>query len=121
MHISDLGQLLRRQRAACADRHRGGTRGLATRPRVPDHAGHHRKQAAALIGGEGRVLKVFLSSTAKDLEPHRVAVDAAIRKLEGLHSVRMEDWTARPDTPRETCEAEVRGSGLFIGILGPCY
>src|SRR3954454_11296816 len=67
------------------------------------------------------MLKVLLSSTAKDLEPYRAAVDAVIRKLEGLHSVRMEDWTARPNTPRETCEDEVRGSDLFIGILGHCY
>src|SRR3954447_1687726 len=67
------------------------------------------------------MLKVFLSSTAKDLEPYRAAVDAVIRKLDGLHSIRMEDWTARPNTPRETCEAEVRGSDLFIGILGHCY
>src|SRR3954447_5894641 len=67
------------------------------------------------------MLKVFLSSTAKDLEPYRAAVDAVIRKLDGLHSIRMEDWTARPNAPRETCEAEARGSDLFIGILGHCY
>ena len=44
-----------------------------------------------------------------------------MRRLEGLHCVRMEDWTARPDTPRATCEAEIHTSDLFIGILGPCY
>jgi hypothetical protein len=67
------------------------------------------------------VLKVFLSSTSKDLDSFRKAVDTAMRRLKDLHCVRMEDWTARPGTPRAVCEAEVRESQLFIGILGHCY
>ncbi len=67
------------------------------------------------------VLKVFLSSTSKDLDPFRKAVDTAIHRLKDLHCVRMENWTARPDTPRAVCEAQVRESQLFIGILGHCY
>src|SRR4051794_15362838 len=88
---------------------------------MTDHAGHHRKQAGALMARNDKLLKVFLSSTAKDLEPCRAAVDAAIRKLEGLHGVRMEDWTAEPGTPRAVCEVKVRGSDIFVGILGHCY
>ena len=36
------------------------------------------------------VLKVFLSSTSKDLDPFRKAVDTAIHRLKDLHCVRME-------------------------------
>jgi len=38
---------------------------------------------------------VFLSSTARDLHPHRQAVYPAIEALDGYHCVRMEDFGAR--------------------------
>jgi hypothetical protein len=88
---------------------------------MADHAGHHRERAGALMASVDKLLKVFLSSTAKDLAPYREAVAAAIRKLENLHSVRMEDWTAQPGTPRAVCEAKVRESDIFVGIVGHCY
>ncbi len=65
--------------------------------------------------------RVFLSSTGKDLGPHREAVFNALRRLEGLHTVRMEDFTAASVPPRVLCEEKVRSCQLFIGILGHCY
>ena len=50
-----------------------------------------------------RPLRVFLSSTAKDLEQHRLRVGEALERMGNL-SVRMETFGARPGTPVEAVE-----------------
>lgn len=64
---------------------------------------------------------VFLSSTAKDLQPYRDAVAEAISKLEGYHCVRMEDFGARDGAAVEVCQAKVAESDLFVGLVGHLY
>jgi hypothetical protein len=65
--------------------------------------------------------RVFLSSTGKDLGPHREAVYEALSRVDGIKVVRMEDFTADPRVPRRLCEDKVGCSDIFIGILGHCY
>src|SRR5947209_7415711 len=61
---------------------------------------------------------VFLSSTAKDLQPWRDAVAEAIAKLAGFHCVWREDFGAVDAEPVEVCRRKVRESDVFVGLVG---
>ncbi len=65
-------------------------------------------------------MKVFISSTYKDLIDYRTA---AIRAVEGTnyHASKMEVFGARPDEPLDACLKEVEESDLFIGIYALRY
>jgi hypothetical protein len=65
-------------------------------------------------------MKVFISSTYKDLVEYRVA---AIRAVEGTNyqTSKMEVFGARPDEPLEACLKEVEASDFFIGIYAHRY
>ena len=65
-------------------------------------------------------MKVFISSTYKDLIDYRAA---AIRAAEGTNhqASKMEVFGARPDEPLDACLNEVAESDLFIGIYAHRY
>lgn len=65
-------------------------------------------------------MKVFISSTYKDLIDYRTA---AIRAVEGTNyqASKMEVFGARPDEPLDACLKEVEESDLFIGIYALRY
>jgi hypothetical protein len=59
---------------------------------------------------------VFISSTYEDLAQHRRAVWLLLEDFEVV--VRgMERFGARPDTPLQTCLAEVEQSDVYVGII----
>lgn len=64
---------------------------------------------------------VFLSSTAKDLQPYRDAVAEAISKLAGYHYDRMEDFGARDGAAVEVCQKKVAECDVFVGLVGHLY
>jgi hypothetical protein len=64
---------------------------------------------------------VFLSSTSKDLTPHREAAYHAIESLDGYHCVRMEDFGARSAQADDLCVQKIRESDLVIFLIGPSY
>ena len=66
-------------------------------------------------------MKAFLSSTFKDLEQHRAAVIARLRRLDGVEVRCMEDFGARVGSPKEYCRREARECDLFIGVIGHLY
>ncbi|HYH82865.1 MAG TPA: HEAT repeat domain-containing protein [Longimicrobium sp.] len=66
-------------------------------------------------------MKVFLSSTFKDLEPYRAAVIARLRRLDGVEVRCMEDFGARAASPKQFCIDEARECDLFIGLIGHLY
>ncbi len=63
---------------------------------------------------------IFVSSTFVDLETHRRLVRDAIIRLEFTFKA-MEFFGALPDTPKEECLRLVRGSDIFVGIIGMRY
>jgi hypothetical protein len=64
------------------------------------------------------MIKAFLSSTSKDLEPYRQRAKEAINGIDGYHCVAMENFGAR-DSPAEVfCPEKVEGCDLFILLLG---
>jgi hypothetical protein len=67
------------------------------------------------------VLKVFLSSTFRDLQAYRAELSEALRKLDGWHSIRMEDFGARDSQAADFCRAKVAECDLFVGIVGHLY
>jgi energy-coupling factor transporter ATP-binding protein EcfA2 len=62
--------------------------------------------------------RVFLSSTAQDLGPHREAVAKAIARLDGFQCVRMEDFGARDWPTAPFCRAKVAECDIFLGLIG---
>ena len=67
------------------------------------------------------IKKVFLSSTARDLQEYREAAYKAIEGLDGYHCVRMEDFGASYQDANEFCAAKVAECDLFVGIVGHLY
>lgn len=68
---------------------------------------------------------VFLSSTSKDLAPHRNKVRQMVERLGqhdvGLASIAMETFGARPDIPLNTCLERVRAADALVVIVGHRY
>lgn len=64
--------------------------------------------------------KVFISSTFKDLKPHRNQI---LRTLEefNVELVGMENFGARESKPLATCIAELKRSNIYIGIIAMSY
>ena len=65
-------------------------------------------------------LRVFISSTAIDLEDHRKAVEDAILRLEHL-PVAMEHFGARARPPLEVCREKVLSSDVVIVMIAYRY
>ncbi|MFL6207492.1 MAG: DUF4062 domain-containing protein [Pyrinomonadaceae bacterium] len=65
-------------------------------------------------------MRVFVSSTYKDLIDHRRAVADALERL-GLQLDRMETFGARPQDATRACLTEIEASELFIGIYAHRY
>ncbi|MFL5539793.1 MAG: DUF4062 domain-containing protein, partial [Longimicrobiaceae bacterium] len=59
-------------------------------------------------------MKVFVSSTYKDLIVHREKAAQAIERL-GQQGVRMEVFGARPFEPTQVCSDELDASDAVIG------
>ena len=74
---------------------------------------------AARIRTPDQRLRVFVSSTLKELEPERRAVRAAIEQLR-LAPV-MFELGARPHPPRELYHAYLAQSDVFVGIYWQQY
>ena len=66
-------------------------------------------------------VKVFLSSTGKDLADHRDAVYAAVETVDDYHCVRMEEFGARNQSPEEICRQKVSECDVYVGIIGHLY
>lgn len=65
-------------------------------------------------------MKIFISSTYKDLVDHRARVAEAVERL-GQQGVRMEVFGARPSEVTEASLDEVEESDVFVGIYAHRY
>jgi hypothetical protein len=65
-----------------------------------------------------QVLEVFLSSTAKDLEPFRQAVHARLIRSGQFHCVWQEDFGPHSATAIEVCRTKVESADVFVGLVG---
>jgi tetratricopeptide (TPR) repeat protein len=65
-----------------------------------------------------QVLEVFLSSTARDLEPFRQAVHARLVRSGQFHCVWQEDFGPHSTTAIEVCRTKVESADLFVGLVG---
>jgi hypothetical protein len=64
---------------------------------------------------------VFLSSTAKDLQPYRDAIAEAIGTMSRVQCERMEDFGAVDGEPLEVCRRKVAESDIFVGMVGHLF
>src|SRR5262245_8202266 len=71
--------------------------------------------------GHASVIKVFLSSTAKDLAAYREAVDRVIRDLREFYCFPMENFGAQDAPPSDFCRDEIGRCDVFVAIIGHCY
>jgi len=67
------------------------------------------------------MIKAFLSSTSKDLEPYRQRAKEAINGIDGYHCVAMENFGPRNSSAEVFCSDKVKECDLFILLLGPTY
>jgi hypothetical protein len=65
-------------------------------------------------------VKVYLSSTFKDLHQHRSRVADALRKA-GYHVIRMEDYPARAMHTKAACQSDVAECNIYLGIFAWRY
>lgn len=65
-------------------------------------------------------MKIYLSSTYRDLEAHRIAVAAVLRRM-GHQPIGMEDYVAEGARPLHRCLADVAASDAYVGILAWRY
>jgi len=65
--------------------------------------------------------RVFLSSTAADLDEWRTAVHRALDQMDGVEVVWMKNWVAHDATSMTVCEDKVRSSNIFVGLIGHCF
>ena len=75
--------------------------------------------SARVIRTPDQRVRVFLSSTLRELEPERVAARAAIERLH-LAPV-MFELGARPHPPRELYRAYLAQSDIFVGLYWQQY
>jgi hypothetical protein len=66
-------------------------------------------------------LRVFVSSTAFDLEAERKAVKAALERMRGTEFSGMELFGSRDEDARTASLEEVDDSHLYVGIIGGRY
>ncbi len=66
-------------------------------------------------------IKVFLSSTGRNLHEYREAVYKAISKMKEFKCVRMENFGANVSTPLSTSLNELKSCEVFVGIVGVFY
>lgn len=83
---------------------------------------HYEAEAAgsARVAVPMRPGSVFVSSTSRDLDPHRKAVRAAIEAM-ALRFVGMEGFGSVGTAPIDVIRAEVLSSVSYVGILGMRY
>lgn len=67
------------------------------------------------------MITVFVSSTWKDLQPERKAVENAIHRTRETRFNGMEYFGSREDTPRDVSLDEVDRSDFYVGIFGGRY
>jgi HEAT repeat protein len=67
------------------------------------------------------MIKVFLSSTSKDLVEFRQRAEKAISGLDGYHCIAMENFGARDATAAEYCPDLVAECDLVVLLIGPTY
>ena len=72
------------------------------------------------MGNKEPSLRVFVSSTAADLEEHRDAVLRAIRRMD-WHPVAMEDFGGRPRGPVDVCLGDIRGCEALVVVVAHRY
>src|SRR5215212_3387212 len=65
-------------------------------------------------------LRVFLSSTSRDLPTHRTYAAKAIREL-GMEPIWMEEFGASRQLPITHCVQQVHGSDAYVGVFGWRY
>jgi hypothetical protein len=69
----------------------------------------------------GETIRVFLSSTSKDLEAYRETAAKAIQRLAGYECVYQGFFTGSTHDPDTLSREKVKECDLFVGILGPLY
>ena len=65
-------------------------------------------------------MKIYISSTKRDLVEHRSAVDRTLRRM-GHDTIGMEQYIAEGGKPLDRCKQDVAAADLYVVIVGWCY
>ena len=69
----------------------------------------------------GKTIRVFISSTWKDLQPERKSIEAVLGRMQDTTFAGMEYFGSQPGTPIEVSLSEIDRSDIYIGIFGHRY
>jgi hypothetical protein len=65
-------------------------------------------------------MKIYISSTKRDLVEHRAAVDRTLRRM-GHDTIGMEQYIAEGGKPLDRCKQDVAAADLYVVIVAWCY
>jgi hypothetical protein len=65
-----------------------------------------------------KVIEVFLSSTALDLAPYRIAVRDRLENTGLFHCIQQEDFGVQDASAIEFCRKQVQACDIFVGLVG---
>jgi Domain of unknown function (DUF4062) len=65
-------------------------------------------------------MKIYISSTKRDLAEHRATVDQTLRRM-GHDVIGMEQYIAESIKPLDRCQKDVAAADLYVVIVGWCY
>ncbi|HEX7313017.1 MAG TPA: DUF4062 domain-containing protein [Pyrinomonadaceae bacterium] len=65
--------------------------------------------------------RVFISSTSRDLQSERGALERALHQLVDAEFNGMEYFGSRPDAPKQVCLQEVSRSDVYVGVFADRY
>src|SRR4051812_41431520 len=64
------------------------------------------------------MVRVFLSSTVKELSNQREAIARAIERLDEVRCIRMEDFGARNQDVESFCREKIAECDILVGLIG---
>jgi hypothetical protein len=79
------------------------------------------KEGHLVLTASRKSVRVFLSSTYRDLQQERTAVEEALNQLHTIIFAGMEYFGSNPDTPLNISLREVARSNIYIGLFGARY
>jgi hypothetical protein len=88
--------------------------------RFSDSLKARKAEAAYSFSCEDYVMKIFLSSTFRDLEEERKKLHTSLQKA-GFESLGMEFFVAESNTPKDVCLREVDNADLVLLIVTDNY
>lgn len=89
--------------------------------RHKDHRLHSLDEGKIKGSAMSSTIKVFISSTFRDLFKIREDIISLLRRDENIITINMENWGSSADHPKKFCLDKVCECQIYVGLFGKCY